>query len=36
MNFSPAAVRDFSRVVIFDSEEDKFSSVLVSDDMVLP
>lgn len=35
MNFSPAAVRDFSRVMIFDNEADKFSSVFASEFIVL-
>lgn len=36
MNLSPAAERDFSRAVTFNSEVVKFSSFLVNDAMVLP
>lgn len=36
MYFSPAAAKEFSKVVTFDNEEDKFSSVLDKDATVRP
>lgn len=36
MNFSPAADKDFSSAVIFNNDADKFSSVAIIEDMVLP